>query len=112
MNDSCSLLNIDQDGIKIERAIKKIKDETNILKVGLHMLPKEVLLLIYVVPKKKILPYQRILISTGVFISQMDRDLQGWITYKSGLAIHNGITVLNSPGIIDSDYRGEIHVIL
>ena len=51
------------------------------------------------------------LISTGVMIS-IPKGFEGQIRPRSGLALKNGITLLNSPGTIDSDYRGEIKVIL
>jgi len=51
------------------------------------------------------------LISTGIFI-EMEKGLEAQIRPRSGLAVKNGITVLNAPGTIDSDYRGEIKVAL
>ena len=51
------------------------------------------------------------LIKTGLFI-QIPTGYEAQIRPRSGLAYKNGITVLNSPGTIDSDYRGEIGVIL
>jgi dUTP pyrophosphatase len=56
-------------------------------------------------------PNQRVLIDTGLAMAIEDGfELQ--IRPRSGLAYKNGITVLNSPGTIDSDYRGEIKVLL
>ncbi len=54
---------------------------------------------------------ERKLISTGLFI-QLPENYEAQIRLRSGLAIKHGITVLNSPGTIDADYRGEIKVIL
>ena len=54
---------------------------------------------------------ERKLISTGVFI-ELPEGYEAQIRPRSGLAIKQGITCLNSPGTIDSDYRGEIKVIL
>lgn len=51
------------------------------------------------------------LISTGLTIT-LPKDTEGQIRPRSGLAAKHGITVLNSPGTIDEDYRGEIKVIL
>ena len=51
------------------------------------------------------------LIKTGLFI-EIPEGFEAQIRPRSGLALKNGITVLNSPGTIDSDYRGEIGVIL
>ena len=56
-------------------------------------------------------PNQRSLIKTGLYISLHD-GYEAQIRPRSGLALKNGITVLNSPGTIDADYRGEIGVIL
>ena len=51
------------------------------------------------------------IISTGLKVS-LENNLEGQIRPRSGLALKHGITVLNSPGTIDSDYRGEIKIIL
>ncbi len=56
-------------------------------------------------------PLQRTLVPTGLFM-EIPVGYEGQVRPRSGLAIKNGITVLNSPGTIDSDYRGEIKVIL
>ena len=56
-------------------------------------------------------PNERKIISTGIAIS-LPQNLEAQVRPRSGLAIKHGITVLNSPGTIDSDYRGEIKVIL
>jgi dUTP pyrophosphatase len=56
-------------------------------------------------------PLERKLITTGLFI-ELPRGYEAQIRPRSGLAINKGITVLNSPGTIDADYRGEICVIL
>ncbi len=54
---------------------------------------------------------ERKLVPTGLFI-ELPEGYEAQIRPRSGLAIKNGITVLNSPGTIDADYRGEIGVIL
>jgi dUTP diphosphatase len=59
----------------------------------------------------KLLPLQRALIPTGLFI-ELPHGYEAQIRPRSGLAIKHGITCLNSPGTIDSDYRGEIKIIL
>ncbi|MFW5700108.1 MAG: dUTP diphosphatase [Cyclobacteriaceae bacterium] len=59
----------------------------------------------------KILPLQRCIVPTGLFI-ELTKGYEAQIRPRSGMAIKYGITVLNSPGTIDSDYRGEIKVIL
>lgn len=56
-------------------------------------------------------PLERKLIPTGLFI-ELPAGYEAQIRPRSGLAIKKGITVLNSPGTIDADYRGEICVIL
>jgi len=56
-------------------------------------------------------PLERKLIPTGLFI-ELPVGYEAQIRPRSGLAIKKGITVLNSPGTIDADYRGEIQVIL
>jgi len=56
-------------------------------------------------------PLQRALIPTGLFI-ELPIGFEAQIRPRSGLAIKSGITLLNAPGTIDADYRGEIKVIL
>ncbi|MBL7935435.1 MAG: dUTP diphosphatase [Bacteroidia bacterium] len=56
-------------------------------------------------------PLERILVPTGLFI-ELQKGHEAQIRPRSGLAFKNGITVLNSPGTIDADYRGEIKVLL
>ena len=61
--------------------------------------------------KVSILPKETKLIGTGLFF-EIPNGLEVQIRPRSGLAVKNFITVLNSPGTIDADYRGEIKVIL
>lgn len=56
-------------------------------------------------------PLERTLVPTGLFI-ELPAGHEAQIRPRSGLAIKKGITVLNTPGTIDADYRGEIKVIL
>ena len=56
-------------------------------------------------------PLERALITTGLFI-ELPPDYEAQIRPRSGLAIKHGITCLNTPGTVDSDYRGEIKIIL
>ncbi|MBQ0103105.1 MAG: dUTP diphosphatase [Prevotellaceae bacterium] len=58
-----------------------------------------------------LMPMERRLIPTGLFIS-LPVGYEAQVRPRSGLAIKKGITVLNSPGTIDADYRGEVGVIL
>ena len=56
-------------------------------------------------------PLQRTLVKTGLFVS-LQPGYEAQVRPRSGLALKKGISVLNSPGTIDADYRGEIGVIL
>jgi dUTP pyrophosphatase len=56
-------------------------------------------------------PMDRILIPTGLFL-EIPLGYEAQIRPRSGLAVKNGITILNSPGTIDADYRGEVCIIL
>lgn len=56
-------------------------------------------------------PMERRLIPTGLFI-ELPSDCEAQVRPRSGLALKHGITVLNTPGTIDADYRGEVGVIL
>ncbi len=59
----------------------------------------------------KLKPLGRALIPTGLFI-ELPEGYEAQIRPRSGLAIRHGVTVLNTPGTIDADYRGEICIIL
>lgn len=56
-------------------------------------------------------PLERIIVKTGLFIA-LPQGYEAQVRPRSGLAIKQGVTVLNAPGTIDADYRGEIGVIL
>ncbi|MCK5824212.1 MAG: dUTP diphosphatase [Ichthyobacteriaceae bacterium] len=56
-------------------------------------------------------PLERVIIKTGIFM-QIPVGYEAQVRPRSGMAAKHGITVLNSPGTIDSDYRGEVGVIL
>lgn len=56
-------------------------------------------------------PLQRCMIPTGLYIS-LPEGYEAQVRPRSGLALKKGITVLNSPGTIDADYRGEVCIIL
>ena len=56
-------------------------------------------------------PLQRCLVPTGIFMA-LPEGYEAQVRPRSGLALKKGITVLNSPGTIDADYRGEVGVIL
>lgn len=56
-------------------------------------------------------PMERALIHTGLYV-ELPEDMEIQVRPRSGLALNDGLTVLNTPGTIDADYRGEIGVIL
>jgi dUTP pyrophosphatase len=66
-----------------------------------------------IAPEEKIIiePGARHLIPTGLVL-QLPEGYEGQVRPRSGIALHRGVTVLNSPGTIDSDYRGEVSVLL
>jgi dUTP pyrophosphatase len=64
-----------------------------------------------IIEKTTLGPFERKLIPTGLSIA-IPQGYEAQVRPRSGLSIKNGITVLNSPGTIDSDYRGDIGVIL
>lgn len=56
-------------------------------------------------------PMQRILVPTGL-VFQLEPGFEAQVRPRSGLALKHGVTVLNAPGTIDADYRGEVQVLL
>lgn len=56
-------------------------------------------------------PLERVLVPTGIYIA-LPKGYEAQIRPRSGLALKHGITLLNTPGTIDADYRGEIGVIM
>ena len=58
-----------------------------------------------------ILPGKRAMVPTGL-VFEIPQGFEGQVRPRSGLALKHGITVLNSPGTVDSDYRGEVSVLL
>ena len=59
----------------------------------------------------KLKPLERIIVKTGIFM-ELPVGYEAQVRPRSGLAYKKGITVLNSPGTVDADYRGEVGVIL
>ncbi|MGC8824870.1 MAG: dUTP diphosphatase [Bacteroidales bacterium] len=59
----------------------------------------------------EIRPLERVIVPTGLYI-ELPEGYEAQIRPRSGLAIKHGLTILNSPGTIDADYRGEVKVIL
>lgn len=62
-------------------------------------------------PTVTVQPHTHVLVSTGVAVA-IPEGYAGFVLPRSGLAAKQGVTVLNTPGLIDSQYRGEIKVIL
>jgi dUTP pyrophosphatase len=58
-----------------------------------------------------LMPLERVLVPTGVYL-EIPEGYEAQVRPRSGLALKKGLTVLNTPGTIDSDYRGEVGVIL
>ena len=58
-----------------------------------------------------LMPLERVLVPTGVYL-EIPEGYEGQVRPRSGLALKKGLTVLNSPGTIDSDYRGEVGVVI
>lgn len=86
--------------------------------ISLHPLPSYETLLsagmdlrAFVTDSVELKPLERKLIPTGLFMA-LPEGFEAQIRPRSGLAFKNGITVLNTPGTIDADYRGEIKVLL
>lgn len=61
--------------------------------------------------EKIILPGERVLVPAGIVIG-LPEGYEAQIRPRSGLAVKHGVTLLNSPGTIDSDYRGEVKILL
>ena len=61
--------------------------------------------------KRTLKPLERMLVPTGIYLS-IPKGYEAQVRPRSGLAIKSGISVLNSPGTIDSDYRGEVGIVL
>jgi dUTP pyrophosphatase len=66
---------------------------------------------LYAAEEVKLAPKEWKAVATGIAV-EIPAGFEGQVRARSGLALNNGIGVLNSPGTIDSDYRGEIKVIL
>lgn len=56
-------------------------------------------------------PFERVLVSTGIAI-ELPEGYAGFVLPRSGLAVKHGISIVNAPGLIDSNYRGELKVCL
>lgn len=63
------------------------------------------------VERVELAPFERCMVSTGISIA-IPEGYAGFVQPRSGLAVKHGVTVLNTPGLIDSHYRGELKVVL
>ena len=92
-------------------AVKIINESTNPLPAYITEGSAGMDIRAFITEPVKLFSLERALISTGLFI-ELPQGYEAQIRPRSGLAIKQGITCLNSPGTIDSDYRGEIKIIL
>src|SRR5210317_369793 len=92
--------------------VKKLEGSED-LPLPKHMTPHSAGMDIFAAVKKEVViaPGKRALLPTGIAIA-LPPGIEAQIRPRSGLAIKNGIGLLNSPGTIDADYRGEIKIIL
>ena len=97
---------------KIEIMVKKLEGSED-LPLPKHMTPHSAGMDIFAAVKEEVVvaPGKRALLPTGIAIA-LPPGIEAQIRPRSGLAIKNGIGLLNSPGTIDADYRGEIKIIL
>ena len=104
--------------IYVEMVIFSVMIKVRIINKGHHQLPE------YATPQSAgmdlranieepiiLKPMQRMLVSTGLFMA-LPAGYEAQVRPRSGLALKHGITVLNTPGTIDADYRGEVKVLL
>lgn len=104
--------------IYVEMVIFAVMIKVRIINKGHHQLPE------YATPQSAgmdlranieepiiLKPMQRMLVSTGLFMA-LPTGYEAQVRPRSGLALKHGITVLNTPGTIDADYRGEVKVLL
>ena len=104
--------------IYVEMVIFAVMIKVRIINKGHHQLPE------YATPQSAgmdlranieepiiLKPMQRMLVSTGLFMA-LPAGYEAQVRSRSGLALKHGITVLNTPGTIDADYRGEVKVLL
>ena len=104
--------------IYVEMVIFAVMIKVRVINKGHHQLPE------YATPQSAgmdlranieepiiLKPMQRMLVSTGLFMA-LPAGYEAQVRPRSGLALKHGITVLNTPGTIDADYRGEVKVLL
>lgn len=98
--------------ISVQVKIKRVREEADI-HLPVYMTPHAAGLDLHAAVDKKVIlnPGERALIPTGIAISLPD-GYEAQIRPRSGLAIKHGITLVNTPGTIDPDYRGEISIIV
>ena len=90
----------------VNKSNNKLPDYATINSAGVDLRAE-----LWDVDVKIIEPGERVLVHTGIYI-ELPEGYEAQIRPRSGLALKHGITVLNTPGTIDADYRGEIGVIL
>lgn len=102
----------------VAKSFSYVDPDTIYVKAGKHGLPKKATagsagydLRADLVEPITIRPQETFLVNTGLAM-QMPENMCAWVLPRSGLALKHGITVPNAPGLIDSDYRGDICVIL
>ena len=93
---------------KIELKIKKLSE---LAKIPAYQTEESAGFDLNSIEEVELAPMQRVLVATGISF-EIPKGYEIQIRPRSGLAFKQGITVLNSPGTIDSDYRGEIKVLL
>lgn len=94
-------------------AVKRVRSEPDPLPLPRYMTPGAagMDLLADIVAPVELAPRARSLIPTGIAI-ELPEGIEAQVRPRSGLALRHGVTLLNSPGTIDSDYRGEIQVLM
>lgn len=94
-----------------ERIILRIKRVDNELPLPSYAHPGDAGLDLYSVEDVVLKPFERALVGTGIKV-EIPRGYAGFVQPKSGRAVKEGLSIVNTPGLIDSGYRGEVKVIL
>ncbi len=94
-----------------ERVILRIKRVDNELPLPSYAHPGDAGLDLYSAEDVVLKPFERALVGTGIKV-EIPRGYAGFVQPKSGRAVKEGLSIVNTPGLIDSGYRGEVKVIL